>query len=319
MRGSRRSFRRDRTGGGGMRRENTRSGVETGQSREAQAQELAQRLEFLRHRDAEGPGSRWFLPLGAALRDLGHPEEAADVLRRGLARDPDCLGGWVVLGQCYLAMGEFGVARGLFESTRARDAENALVLEGLAETHALEGDRERAADCYRALLRLKPRDLGAQEALASLLEPTELELASEAEAAELEAALPHRSSNLRTTLKMAGRKRAAVSPPRGGRLVLAPEARTPGIFEPPPADLDGEEEPRSRRLEPQKRDRAGAETEAPRRSRGSLEGYRRWFERMAGRESDEKGARISSERMTGAEPEPDMDWRHPPSHPTDGP
>jgi tetratricopeptide (TPR) repeat protein len=300
-----------------LRRENTRSGVETGQSREAQAQELALRLEFLRHREAEDPGARWFLPLGAALRDLGHPEEAAEVLRQGLARDPDCLGGWVVLGQCYLAMGEVVVARGLFESIAARDAENALVLEGLAGTHALEGDRERAADCYRALLRLKPRDLGAQNALASLLEPAQVELASEAETAELEAALPHRSSNPRTRPGVEGGKRAAVMPPRGSRLVLAPEARTPGIFEPPPADLDGEEEPRSRR-QPRERDRTGSESEAPERSRASREGYRRWLERMAGRELDGKGSRGSSERMTSAEPELDPDWRHPPSHPTGG-
>ncbi len=71
-------------------------------------EELRDRLEGLRRFDAEDPDGRWFLPLAGCLRELGELREALRTLRHGLARDPECLGGWVLLGECHLESGELG-------------------------------------------------------------------------------------------------------------------------------------------------------------------------------------------------------------------
>jgi hypothetical protein len=230
---------------------------------------LERRVAELRRLDAEDPDGRWFLVLGSALRDLGHPLEALQVVRRGLARDPDCLGGWVVLGQCYLALNELAASRRVFSAVVGRDRNNALALRGLAVIHAREGDRSQATAYYRHLLKLVPRDLGAQKALAELLTPEEdevgpavpgqqaAETASDAvtePAAESESAStaePGARQPEKEAGRMArslagaarspfGRSRSGEPPvPRSGRAVLKPESRpSPGIFEPLPADLD---------------------------------------------------------------------------------
>jgi len=129
------------------------------------------RIAELQRLDAMRPGERWFLPLGAALRDSGRTKEALVVIRQGLSRDPECLAGWVVLGQCYLALDELAAATRVLSSVLRRDRENTVALRALAIIHARRGERDQAATHYRALLKLVPRDLAAQEALAALLEP----------------------------------------------------------------------------------------------------------------------------------------------------
>jgi tetratricopeptide (TPR) repeat protein len=246
-------------GPGGAKRESVRAASNRARSPEAERQRLIARINELSQLDAEDPEGRWFLPLGRVLHDLGRFDEAAVVLRRGLERDSECLGGWVILGQCYAAMGEIQVARSLFEWISSRDPLNALVLRGLAAILARQGETERAADCYRALIKVMPRDLGAQEALAGLLDH-----APDGED-------PRRSNPaLRDQVPR---------PPRGAR-GLSPEARPRrGIFEPPPADLDsGEPWPASRR--------AAGEGEAGR----VLSGYRRWLERMTEEEEGQSGS-----------------------------
>lgn len=250
---------------------------------------LPSRVVDLRRREEEEPNGRWFLPLASALHDLDLAPEAAQVLRRGLAKDPDCLGGWVLMARCYLAMGEVEIAKGLLESSAARDPENALALRGLAQVHALEGDRRRAAEEYRALLRVMPRDLKAHEALASLL-------------ADGDAEAPHLNQTARPVARRPSRRQAprSVHPPRGSRAVLPAERRTrPGLFEAPPADLDEDaEDPANRRGERRTRTtnrspRAGtigdgqvpgvdiSGSELPSPSVRSLKDYERWMQRMA--------------------------------------
>jgi tetratricopeptide (TPR) repeat protein len=208
------------------------------------------------------------------------------VLRRGLAKDPDCLGGWVLMGRCYLAMGEVEIAKGLLESSAARDPENALALRGLAQVHALEGDRRRAVEEYRVLLRLMPRDLEAHEALAWLLAQGETETPS---------LLAAKATPRRPSRRQAPRP---VYPPRGSRAALKAEPRVnPGLFEAPPADLDRDAaspvaQRRERRSKTANRSPrvldhvdtpelsvSGAEPKAP--VRRSLKDYEQWMQRMA--------------------------------------
>ncbi len=288
-------------------KESGRSAAERGHRRTPSREELAHRLEILRARDTEEPDGRWFLPLAIALRDLGNLEEAGQTLRRGLAKDPDCLGGWVVLAQCYVAMGELEVARGLFEWVLARDRENPLVLRGLAQLMALKGERRRAADGFRALLRVMPRDLAAQEALASLLEP---------EIGEPEP-IPTRPRKLEAPPR--------VFPPRGVRPMLPPEPDVDrGIFEPVPADLDWKGPAvaeRRARSDSAPKVPAGSTERSPHqgdgipqpRSERSLAGYRRWIERMMDRSGQGSDAGGDEPAAGPAEPsdarEPDAGER----------
>ena len=266
---------------------------------------LAGRIAELRQRDAGDPARRWFLPLAGALVDAGSPVDAAQVLRQGLARDPECLGGWVLLGQCYAALEEWAAARRVFDVVIGRDRENAVALRGLAALHARLGDRGQAAAYCRALLRLAPRDLAAQEALAELLDPGAASDPEDARGQRMAAGPvlslvePEPPPARKPPRLRFGRRLGAtgVEPPAGGRERLLPEATPrPGLFEPPPADLepDGREAhpggPRPRRaaLRPSRPPRPAEPRGAERRStpsigpRGyrSLDGYRRWLERM---------------------------------------
>ena len=114
------------------------------------------------------------MPLAGCLRELGELGEALRTLRHGLARDPECLGGWVLLGECHLESGELVAARRVLSLVLSRDPENAHALRGVAAASARLDDRQEAVHSYRALLRLMPGDVAAQEALAELLDETPL-------------------------------------------------------------------------------------------------------------------------------------------------
>jgi tetratricopeptide (TPR) repeat protein len=305
------------------------SGADRGERSDAEDQDPEARIRELHRRDVDDPEGRWFLPLGGALRDQGRPEEAAAALRQGLARDPECLGAWVILGQCYAAMGETEVARSLFESIATRDRENSLALRGLAEILARRGERRRAADYYRALLKVMPRDLGAQEALAGLLESTPSEEAGRQAAGRAAKAVELKAEAGREEPKEAKAQGAAdealvrrakpsVRRPEPSRRPeprrpeprrpqprrrpvphvswgpggLPPESRPkPGIFEPPPADLDWGARPGN---EPANEPavRSGGTPE------GARGGYWRWLTRIA---KEEEGGESDSSPRVGKE------------------
>jgi tetratricopeptide (TPR) repeat protein len=285
-----------------------------------------QRLAELRRLDAENPRGRWFLALGGALRDTGRVKEALAVVRQGLARDPDCISGWVVLGQCYLALDELAAAERVLASVLRRDRENAVALRALAIIHARRGERNEAATHYRALLKLVPRDLAAQEALAALLEPVSSEeqfappiaarepvgangdLRSRSLDAPPRAAKPARGKQ-KSRFDPRSREPGPPRVPRGATPMLPPESRSgSGIFESPPHDLDWERTvaklrderraparraprapraPRPTGPAPARREREAQVRAEPAPGRsGALAGYQRWLERMI----EEKGA-----------------------------
>ena len=72
----------------------------------------------------------------------------------------------------HLATGRLEESKRLFELVTSRDPDNAIALRGLAEIHRRTGARPRAAEHYRALLRLMPWDLDAQKGLAQVLGST---------------------------------------------------------------------------------------------------------------------------------------------------
>lgn len=302
-----------------------------------------QRIAELRRLDAENQHGRWFLALGGALRDLGRVKEALAVVRQGLARDPDCISGWVVLGQCYLALDELAAAERVLASVLRRDRENSVALRALAIIHARRGERDAAATHYRSLLKLVPRDLAAQEALAALLEPDpgeELfvrpiappapvgargELRSQSLEAPPRAAKPARAKR-KSRFDPRSREPGPPRVPRGAAPMLPPESRPgSGIFESPPHDLDWERRvaqlrdarrapaprasaPRTSRPAgpaPARRERdAQVRAEpAPGRS-GALPGYQRWLERMIEEQGAPRGAGRAQDPAPHGDPPP---------------
>ncbi len=247
------------------------------------------RIAELQRLDAAHPVGRWFLPLGAALREAGRVKDALAVVRQGLSRDPDCLSGWVVLGQCYLALDELASSARVLSSVLRRDRENTVALRGLAIIHARRGEREEAAAHYRALLKLVPRDLAAQEALAALLDPAwEDEAAGDSGAPPIPSgsngdlrapreelprhtvpAGPPARAKRKSRFDPRTREPSPPRPPRGAAAMLPPAAAPRGgIFEAAPHDLDWERaahDPRAERGASAAREaRARRETPAPR-------------------------------------------------------
>ena len=113
-------------------------------------------IDELRHRFAVQP-RRYFAPLADALRQAGAYEEAVVMLRAQLAEIPQHLTGHVVLGQALFDAGALADARAAFETARALDPGNRVVLRQLGEIASLGGDqatarmwfgRLRAADPY---------------------------------------------------------------------------------------------------------------------------------------------------------------------------
>jgi hypothetical protein len=277
--------------------------METAEPQEHTALDPESRLIELRRLSAEDPAGRWFLPLGALLLELDLVTEAQRAVRQGLARDPDCLSGWVLLGRSYWMSGEAAAARRIMASVLARDPENAHALRVHAQAQIQLGESRAAIRDYRALLRLVPGDVAAQDALAQLLDhgaevPPGEPAAMPVVAGEREEAPMPRAKALtptakeltpsrgplkrksgaqarapRPTLKSESRRRTAAAPP--GRAVLPP-ARRPkgGIFESLPADLDWSRRA-PRPSTPESLPPAPpADPERPR------QGYRRWLDRL---------------------------------------
>jgi hypothetical protein len=236
------------------------------------------------------------------LLELDLATEAQRAVRQGLALDPDCLSGWVLLGRSYWMSGEAAAARRIMASVLARDPENAHALRVHAQAQVQLGESRAAIRDYRALLRLVPGDVAAQDALAQLLdheaevprEPAAVAvIAGDQKAAPMplaEALTPSRKEQApsrgplkrksgararptRPAAKLESRIRSAAAAP--GRAVLPP-ARRPkaGIFESLPADLDWSRSRAPRPSAPESPPPAPPSAERPR------QGYRRWLDRL---------------------------------------
>jgi hypothetical protein len=276
---------------------------------EPAARDSERRLIELRRLSVEDPTGRWFLPLASLLLDQQAISEAQQLVRHSLARDPDAIGGWVLLGRSYLMSGELAAARRIMASVLARDPENAHALRVHSQAEAELGERGAAIRGYRALLRLVPGDVGAQEALAELLD-LEAETSGERSGPRSVAAAvignssampmngqePRAVGRKATQATVSGRGKRARrgrgpreperGEPRPVRAVAQRQALPPaprpaaGIFESLPADLDWGRKavPRSPRPTTRQAPKEGAE-------RRSHQGYRRWLDQILGKEN----------------------------------
>jgi predicted Zn-dependent protease len=158
-----------------------------------------------------------FLPAFAELgRELGKDgtfDEAIAVLERGLALAPDSPDLRMTLGHVHIKRNDRKTARALFMQVRTAAPERYDALVGLAQVMALDGEYAAAADLYKRAVAVQPDDALTRINLAKCL----LELGDRdgGEAALRTAA--------RTT-PMAGRAMTALAAAPHGRFFIRPSA-----------------------------------------------------------------------------------------------
>jgi tetratricopeptide (TPR) repeat protein len=116
------------------------------------------RLEELRRRVAEDPGSRLFAQLAEEYRKAGASTEAVRVARAGLALHPVCPAARLTLGRALLESGDARAARLELAEAARQAPENIPARRFLAIALEAAGELEQAARQYAETLRLSPGD-----------------------------------------------------------------------------------------------------------------------------------------------------------------
>jgi hypothetical protein len=117
---------------------------------------------------ARDPDSLAFVPLADAYRKSGLFEEAFAVLKRGMGRRPDYIPAKIVLGKCYLDLGNYPKAEATFEDILRLDRDNLVALSSMANVRLHQRRYGEAATIYRRILELDPSNDAAAQQLAKL-------------------------------------------------------------------------------------------------------------------------------------------------------
>lgn len=147
--------------------------------------EIQARIERFRELHEQNPGSRYFAPLADLLRQDERYEEALSVLGPGLDAHGDYLAGLVIRGRTLLEMGRRREGFEVLNRVLAKDPDNVVALEYLAETALEDGQWRQATGHLEALCRL----LGEGAGWDSLLQEARAQ-ATAAEAAWGDSAEP---------------------------------------------------------------------------------------------------------------------------------
>jgi tetratricopeptide repeat protein len=120
------------------------------------------RIDDLRRRLEKDPGSRLFAQLAEELRKDGDLEEAINVCREGLKRQPAYPSARMTLGRALFDTGDLAAARTEFETVLKGAPDNILASRLLAEALEGLGDLPGAAKQYKTTLALAPGDKQVQ-------------------------------------------------------------------------------------------------------------------------------------------------------------
>ena len=126
------------------------------------------RIDDLRRRLEKDPGSRLFAQLAEELRKDGDLEEAINVCREGLKRQPAYPSARMTLGRALFDTGDLAAARAEFETVLKGAPDNILASRLLAESLEGLGDLQGAARQYKTTLALAPGDKQVQAHLDAL-------------------------------------------------------------------------------------------------------------------------------------------------------
>ncbi|MGH8004877.1 MAG: tetratricopeptide repeat protein [Limisphaerales bacterium] len=107
--------------------------------------------------EAKKPENRvFFARIASRLLELGRPEEAAALCSENIARSPNYLSGLVVLGESYLALGNYEKAREMFNVALKQDPDNLRALYFLGRAAQNAGEILLAYSYYERLLEADP-------------------------------------------------------------------------------------------------------------------------------------------------------------------
>ena len=120
------------------------------------------RIDDLRKRLEKDPGSRLFAQLAEELRKDGDLEEAINVSREGLKRQPAYPSARMTLGRALFDTGDIAAARVEFETVLKGAPDNILASRVLAECLEGLGDLPAAVRQYKTTLALAPGDKQVQ-------------------------------------------------------------------------------------------------------------------------------------------------------------
>jgi tetratricopeptide (TPR) repeat protein len=124
------------------------------------------RIEQLRFLLREDPSSRVFYQLAELLRKEGQPDEAVEILGRGLERHPRYVAAWVSLGRAQFDLSAIAEAEEAFQRALDLDPQNAVAARMMGETAIAMTDWPRAAKALRLARELAPSDLSLNDKIA---------------------------------------------------------------------------------------------------------------------------------------------------------
>ncbi len=126
---------------------------------------MSEELQSLIERYNRSGDSRLFAPLADAYRKQGDTAKAIEILEKGLERFPEYASGHVILGKCFYDTGATERAKAEFRRVLELDAENMVALKFLGDIMLAEDRRAEAAECYRRLLAIDPKNEDAARSL----------------------------------------------------------------------------------------------------------------------------------------------------------
>lgn len=144
---------------------------------------MADEIEKLREKIEKDPNSKLFVSLADMYRRSGQLEQAIEVLKQGIERQPNYTSARVSLAKIYIEKEMKKEAKEEFEIVVKAIPDNLYSQKKLAEIYLEEGDREAAKQALMAVVKLNPMD----EESPSMLARVEKEIAEAARIAALEA------------------------------------------------------------------------------------------------------------------------------------
>lgn len=106
---------------------------------------------------AKKPENRiFFARIASRLLELGRPEEAAALCSENIGRRADYLSGLVVLGESYLALGDYEKTKEVLNTALKQDPDNLRALYFLGRTAQSEGEILLAHSFYERVLEADP-------------------------------------------------------------------------------------------------------------------------------------------------------------------